>query len=88
MLAVEAEYDNGIVRWMQQPPAKGAYKLMVVFEPKSGQEENADTLEAQAAAKRIRAIRALQEMTAKIQNDGSLVDELISERRKEAARDQ
>ena len=31
MLAVKAKYENGIVRWEQEPPVKGLHDLIVVF---------------------------------------------------------
>lgn len=40
------------------------------------------------ADRRSNAIHGLQEMVRKIQKNGSLVDELIAERRKEAEREQ
>jgi hypothetical protein len=32
MLAIKAVYDNGIVRWLENPPAGGLHDLIVLFE--------------------------------------------------------
>lgn len=32
MLAVKAKYENGVVRWLENPPVSGKHDLIVLFE--------------------------------------------------------
>ena len=36
MLAIKAKYDNGIVRWLENPPVSGTHDLIVLFEDLAG----------------------------------------------------
>ncbi len=42
MLAIKAKYDNGVVRWLENPPVSGKHDLIVLFadmaeaQPQSG----------------------------------------------------
>ena len=36
MLAIKAKYDNGVVRWLENPPVGGTHDLIVLFEDVAG----------------------------------------------------
>jgi hypothetical protein len=82
MLAVKAKFDHGKIDWEEPPPFTGSCDLIVIV---PATEEPA--VSASRAAKR-RCIDAIQERFKKnIPRTVSLVDELIAERRQEAARE-
>lgn len=89
MLAVKAKYENGAVRWLRKPPVMGTHNLTVVFEDVEEalsvhlREDELDT-----GSRKMKAIRAMQGMCANLPPGTSLADELIAERRREAARDE
>ncbi len=89
MLAVKAKYENGTVRWERQPPVEGLHDLIVVFDPADEHvHAGCDTnmaLGQPATGVRKQAIRQMQAMYRSIPSDVSLADELIAERRREAA---
>lgn len=49
MLAVKAKYDNGVVRWLDEPPIKGFHDLIILFEDVADRVGNADTLSPQSS---------------------------------------
>ena len=81
MVAVKAKFNHGRVDWEDPPPSTGNCDLIVIF---TSAEE--PVMSASRAAKR-RSIERLQAYFSDIPRDVSLVDELIAERRQEAARE-
>ena len=82
MVAVKAKFDHGRVDWEEPPPSTGNCDLSVIF---TSAEE--PVMSASRAAER-RCIEEIQEhFKSNIPRDVSLVDELIAERRQEAARE-
>lgn len=87
MLAVKATYDNGAVRWLQKPKVGGKHSVLVVFENVDDTLVSDDAQAVSNVSIREQAIENLQRMYRDIPRDVSLVEELIAERRREAAND-
>jgi len=85
MLAVKAAYDNGILRWLQKPPTGRTNSVIVVFDDLEEGTPDSITKHQQTKEQAIKAIRGL----CKNLPDGvSMVNNLIAERRQEAASEQ
>ena len=84
MIALKAKYDNGTIVWEDTPSYKGCFDVMVILSKKEIKKKPPSP----NIAKRLRAIKSAQEyFTKDIPREVSLVDELIAERRREAARE-
>ena len=81
MLALKAKYNHGKIDWVEPPPFQGSCDLIVIFSPPE------ETVPLATPAARREYIRQIQEKFTRIPPDVSLVDELIAERRMEAARE-
>jgi len=79
MLALKAKYNNGVIVWDDPPPFKDGGDVIVIF---SQTEASAsDRMEKRQGIGQIQA--HFNDIPAGV----SLVDELIAERRREAARE-
>ena len=79
-MVVKAKFNHGQIDWVDPPPFTGSLDVMVVFPP-------TEKPVAVSPAEKRRCIERLQAHFKDIPRDVSLVDELIAERRIEAARE-
>jgi hypothetical protein len=82
MVAVKAKFNHGKIDWEEPPPFGGSFDVMVVFSPTE------KPVPVASSTEKRRCIAAMQKrFIENIPRNVSLVDELIAERRLEAARD-
>jgi len=79
MEVLKAKYHNGAIIWNEPPPFKGGGDVIIIFSPT----EDISTTRAD----KKHCIEKIQDYFNDIPADVSLVDELIAERRREAARE-
>jgi len=79
MVALKAKYNYGKIDWEEPPPFEGCCDLIVIFAPVETEMSSMTHI-----AKR-RCIDQIQAYFEDVPSDVSLVDELIAERRREAA---
>ena len=86
MVAVKARFNHGKIDWEESPPLTGSCDLIVIFQ--SAEKTAIKNAPKASQAEKRRCIREIQEHFKKNIPPGvSLVDELIAERRLEAARE-
>ena len=82
MVAVKAKFNHGKIDWEEPPPSVGKSNLIVIFT------STETPVSSTSLAEKRRRIDEIQKRFMKnIPRSVSLVDELIAERRQEAARE-
>jgi hypothetical protein len=67
MLAIKAKYENGIVRWLENPPVSGKHDLIVLFEDMAeGHPQGGPSTKAENTRMGEEALKPLPELSGSV----------------------